>query len=209
MRRFQHSHAQLGKEAVQLGQMPVSVPQPLPMLLCKEPIDLRRNVQAGMRQAGDYRNSLSLRSVEYADFHFYLLTLCQTPFRKSIHVLMRIDETRKERLKYRLDWGSFFENECDCKYVYVKVARRSVRYGERERPGRRSVRLLSSIQVAHAPRTVLIVFPYTHLQYALKNDPHSRRLGLNEINSDACRPGPPKGGTLNALSSLLQAPADG
>src|SRR5262245_29163000 len=51
--------------------------------------------------------------------------------------------------------------------MYGKVARPPVQYGERERPERRSIGLLIGAQVAHAPRTVPLAVPYTHLQSAL------------------------------------------
>jgi hypothetical protein len=54
---------------------------------------------------------------------------------------------------------------CDC--VYGKVARSPVRYGERERPGARSIGLLINAQVADAPRTVPLAVPYTQLQTAI------------------------------------------
>src|SRR5262249_9337497 len=53
------------------------------------------------------------------------------------------------------------------KCVYGKVARSSVQYGERERPERKSIGLLIDAQVAHAPRTVPLAVPYTHLQTAI------------------------------------------
>src|SRR5262249_24334266 len=52
--------------------------------------------------------------------------------------------------------------------MYGKVARLLVQYGERERPERRSLGLLTYAQVAHAPRTVPLTVPYTHLQSAIR-----------------------------------------
>src|SRR5262245_50339113 len=72
MRRFHHRHAEIGKETVQLWQEPISIPQPLPMPLCEEPFNLRWNIHAGVRQAGDDRNSLPLRIVLYAYFHSFI-----------------------------------------------------------------------------------------------------------------------------------------